>query len=229
MPCPSGEKPGDGVKGCIACLRKLPIYCVPSVGWGLGFIVALLGSGLLYLGVGVTLGLRREPAVRGPGQGGGGRIPGLLLRSHLHWHHWVALKGLVIDGARFAQAGGRGGRSTAGNRRHGVPGTHQQQELQAGLLGCTVVESKKDASAGGAGAGDWRRRDMSPSTSDKSSSKSQRSKKGKSKSSSTHRSPEASSSANGAVSSTPLAPLAAPIAPLPGTSAGGGGRCEYAS
>eukprot|EP01051_Picozoa_sp_SAG22_P010479 SAG22_NODE_946_length_6371_cov_12.683833_7_plen_364_part_00 len=85
-------------------LDQLDEACAP---WGRPFLWLVLVGGGCYFGGGVLYGRRSG------GGGGSGRAAstkaGQLAAAHPHWPHWLAIAGLVKDGAEYTRRRARGG------------------------------------------------------------------------------------------------------------------------
>jgi hypothetical protein len=125
-PCPGGAQPGVGVKGCEPCLQTLPVYCNPTSSWGVGLVVSLSVSGVLYVGVGLWLGKQRGLQQTAESLPRAGRAAGLL-RSHPHWNHWLELRALVEDGAAYARAGSQRANPPRNLARRNATDSQQQR------------------------------------------------------------------------------------------------------
>ena len=136
--------PADAIVGGVGNLgmELLP----PSSGWGSTLLVLLLLFGAGYVGGGVVLGMRTA------GKKG--------LAAHPHYHRWIELHGLVIDGGSAVRrpASARSGTAKRGSARDPERGYHSTAETEplrpahrdrkGGSAACKGAKQKGGATSG---------------------------------------------------------------------------------
>eukprot|EP01051_Picozoa_sp_SAG22_P009434 SAG22_NODE_788_length_7234_cov_18.112123_6_plen_348_part_00 len=124
-------------------VHKVELWLLHTDPWGWSFLAACLVLGAIYV-------------VGGVRSGGGRSWDKAALRSHPHWHQWVALRGLCRDGVNFARgASGRGSGSgtPASARTTGERSNHDTDTDRGGSRdsGSSKTKSKSGKSSKSSG------------------------------------------------------------------------------